>query len=123
MACWARSPYPPICVAAALFLAIRPGSTIGNADETQLWMTAENYRSLRLVTANYHMPRSLLLFHKAMPDIVIIPHPVTPDSVKLYEWWQHPGTIDLLATEYSKYLFVQFRLRLEAAPTATVVSE
>jgi uncharacterized SAM-binding protein YcdF (DUF218 family) len=73
-------------------------------------MGLENYHSLRLVTANYHMPRSLLLFHANLPDINIIPHPVSPESVHLSEWWKHPGTVDLLAMEYDKYLFAYFRL-------------
>ena len=85
-------------------LGYQAGSTAGNAGETRDWIKAQNYHSLRLVTANYHMARSLLLFRAAMPDVTIIPHPIAPDSVKLLEWWQHPGTIELLATEYSKYL-------------------
>ncbi len=91
-------------------LGYQAGSTIGNAEETHEFMVAEDYHSLRLVTANYHMPRSLLLFHHAMPDIEIIPHPVAPDSVKLHEWWEHPRTIELLATEYTKYLLASFQL-------------
>ena len=102
-------PVPPDLRACCIILGHQAGSTIGNADETQLWMEIENYHSLRLVTANYHMPRSLLLFRNAMPDKKIIPYPVTPDSVKLYEWWLHPGTIQLLATEYGKYLVVYFK--------------
>jgi len=86
-------------------------STLGNAIETQTWMALENYHSLRLVTANYHMPRSLLIFRTAMPDLVIVPHPVAPDSVKLKDWWQHSGTANLLVTEYNKYLFALVRLK------------
>jgi uncharacterized SAM-binding protein YcdF (DUF218 family) len=86
-------------------------STRGNAEETQTWMALEDYHSMRLVTANYHMPRSLLVFRAAMPDIAITPHPVAPDSVKLEDWWQHPGTISLLVTEYNKYLFAALRQR------------
>ncbi len=89
-------------------------STTGNAEETQTWMALENYRSLRLVTANYHMPRSLLVFHAALPDIAIIPHPVAPDSVKLKNWWRHPGTASLLVTEYDKYLLALLRVELGA---------
>jgi uncharacterized SAM-binding protein YcdF (DUF218 family) len=102
-------PVPPDLRACCIILGHQAGSTIGNAEETQIWMDIEGYHSLRLVTANYHIPRSLLLFHAAMPDIKIIPYPVTPDSVKLYEWWLHPGTIQLLATEYGKYLVVYFK--------------
>ena len=86
-------------------LGYQASSTIGNAEETRDWMLGEGYTSLRLVTANYHMPRSLFLFHAAMPGVKIIPHSVTPDNVNLAEWERHAGTIDLLVTEYNKYLF------------------
>jgi uncharacterized SAM-binding protein YcdF (DUF218 family) len=96
-----------------IMLGHKAGSTIGNAEETQVWMELENYHSLWLVTANYHMPRSLLLFHTAMPDIEIVPYPITPDSVKLFEWWLHPGTIELLATEYQKFLIVRIKIWMD----------
>jgi uncharacterized SAM-binding protein YcdF (DUF218 family) len=86
-------------------------STLGNAEETQTWMSIENYHSLRLVTANYHMPRSLLIFHSSMPDAFIIPHPIAPESVKLQAWWRRPGTASLLVTEYNKYLIAVLRLK------------
>ncbi len=103
-------PVPADVRACCITLGYQAGSTTGNAEETREWMTAENYQSLHLVTANYHMPRSLLLFHAAMPDIKIIPYPVTPDSVKLYEWWMHPGTIELLVTEYNKFLLANIKI-------------
>ena len=76
--------------------------TIGNADETADWAKAEGLQSLRLVTAHYHMPRSLLLFHQVLPQVMIVPHAVTPDSVKLDHWWQRSGTANLLVVEYNK---------------------
>ncbi|MDX2027865.1 MAG: YdcF family protein [Alphaproteobacteria bacterium] len=87
-------------------------STLGNAEETRRWMKRENVRSLRLVTANYHMPRSLMIFHAVMPQTEIIPHPVVPDSVRLEDWWAHPGTANLLITEYNKYLGTFLKLWL-----------
>ncbi|MBV8061424.1 MAG: YdcF family protein [Alphaproteobacteria bacterium] len=92
-----------------IILGHEAGSTQGNADETQAWMELEGFHSLRLVTANYHMPRSILLFRRAMPDIVIIPHPVVPDKVMMHDWWQHAGTASLLVTEYNKYLWAVAR--------------
>ncbi|HKO06673.1 MAG TPA: YdcF family protein [Alphaproteobacteria bacterium] len=83
-------------------------STFGNAGETAEWMAAESYHSLRLVTAAYHMPRSLLEFHHAMPDIAIVPHPVFPTRVK-EDWWAWPGTAGLILGEYHKYLFALLR--------------
>jgi uncharacterized SAM-binding protein YcdF (DUF218 family) len=100
--------------ACCIILGHAAESTMGNAEETQTWMAIENYHSLRLVTANYHMPRSLLIFHAVLPDIAIIPHPVAPDSVKLENWWRHPGTASLLVTEYNKYLFALLRVALGA---------
>lgn len=88
------------------------GTTRGNAEETRAWVKQDNIHSLRLVTANYHMPRSMLMFQKAMPGITIIPHPVAPDDVKLQDWWQRPGTTRLLVTEYSKYLLAFLRAGL-----------
>ncbi len=79
-------------------------STEGNATETAAWMAKEKFRSLRLVTANYHMRRSLLEFQGVMPDVEVVPHPVFPDSVKQDRWWLWPGTALLITTEYMKYL-------------------
>jgi uncharacterized SAM-binding protein YcdF (DUF218 family) len=84
-------------------------NTLGNAAETTAWMHAEGYHSLRLVTSNYHMPRSLLEFRLAMPDAVVIPHPVFPEKVRQDQWWLWPGTAHLIASEYVKYLATWIR--------------
>ena len=80
-------------------------NTTGNAEETKDWMGKQQYASLRLVTAAYHMPRSLLEFKNAMPAISLIPHPVFPENVKQDRWWVWPGTGSLMASEYNKFLF------------------
>ena len=43
---------------------------------------SEGFHSLRLVTASYHMPRSMLEFARAMPDIAIVPNPVFPEFMR-----------------------------------------
>jgi uncharacterized SAM-binding protein YcdF (DUF218 family) len=78
--------------------------TRGNAVETATWMTEEGYRSLRLVTANYHMPRSLLEFQRSMPSVDVVPHPVKPSNVLIERWWRSAQAARLVLTEYSKYL-------------------
>ncbi len=78
--------------------------TRGNANETGRWMAAEGFTSIRLVTASYHMPRSRVEFGRAMPDALLIAHPVFPSSVHIDDWWRWPGTTALLIGEYSKYL-------------------
>ena len=79
-------------------------NTVGNARETGQWMRQQGFRSLRLVTAWYHMPRSLLELGRAMPGIEIIAHPVFPDEVSQEHWWASRSTLVLLASEYGKYL-------------------
>ena len=80
------------------------GNTAGNAAEAAAWAAANNIHSLRLVTADYHMPRSLLEFAHAMPDVLLLPHPVFPKDVKRDEWWLWPGTASLVVSEYHKYM-------------------
>lgn len=88
--------------------------TYDNARETAAWMKAEGFRSLRLVTGAYHMPRSLLEFRHAIPQATMIPHPVFPDHVKA-NWWAWPGTLGLVVGEYNKLLFAWTRNRLKDA--------
>jgi len=51
-------------------------TTLGNADETAAWAYENGYDELILVTSDYHMARSLLVLHDAMPDVVLKPWPV-----------------------------------------------
>jgi len=83
-------------------------NTMGNAFETAQWMRRRGYRSLRLVTSWYHMPRSLLDFRRAMPDLAIIPHPVFSDQITRLRWWTRRATATLLISEYAKYLAALF---------------
>ena len=76
--------------------------------------------SSRLVTAWYHMPRSLLEFGRAMPEIDIVAHPVFPDQVKQEHWWAQRGTALLLVSEYVKYLGALARPLIERRRSATV---
>ncbi|MFZ5608064.1 MAG: YdcF family protein [Pseudomonadota bacterium] len=66
--------------------------TRGNAAEAAAWARAHGYRSLIVVTAGYHMPRTMLVFARAMPGVKLTPLPV-PAAASLYG----------LAKEYSKY--------------------
>jgi uncharacterized SAM-binding protein YcdF (DUF218 family) len=85
--------------------------TAGNASETAAWLQDHGYRSLRLVTASYHMPRSLLEFSRALPDATIVPHPVFPGHV-MRRWWLWPGSAALIIGEYHKFLWSWLRLEV-----------
>ena len=85
-------------------IGYRAGNTLGNATETAEWAAANNLHSLRLVTADYHMPRSLLEFSHALPGALIIAHPVFPEDVKSKDWWLWSGAAGQVVSEYHKYL-------------------
>ena len=89
--------------------------TAGNAAETAGWVNERGFQSIRLVTASYHMPRSLIEFRHAMPAIRIIPHPVYPPRFKRSRWWLWPGTAALLASEFNKYMIATAGRRGRAA--------
>ena len=97
-------------------------NTLGNAEETVRWMRSQGFRSLRLVTAWYHMPRSLLEFGRAMPDIEIVAHPVFPEQVKSEHWWAWRGTAMLLISEYAKYLAALARPLIEWGKSVEVTA-
>jgi uncharacterized SAM-binding protein YcdF (DUF218 family) len=88
-------------------------NTVGNARETAIWMQEEGFRSLRLVTASYHMPRSVEEFRAVSPDLIIVDHPVFPSHVKTDDWWRWPGTTTLIIGEYHKFLIARARRTLD----------
>lgn len=79
-------------------------NTIDNAAETREWVAQKRYRSLIVVTSNYHMPRALAELGRAMPGVTLIPYSVVDNNVRLERWWLYPGTTKLLLSEYLKYL-------------------
>ncbi len=112
------SPEAPPSLACCIDLGYAAGDTIGNAAEAAAWMRAQNFRSLRLVTSSYHLPRSLLEFHYAMPDVEIVEHPVFPASMQGAGWWRRPAAVWLVAEEYSKYMVALLRHALMPVQTA-----
>jgi len=102
----------PAEVECCIALGYAADNTIGNAAETQRWMAEQGYRSLRLVTASYHMRRSLLEFRHAMPGVTIVPHPVFPERFQPPSWWRQSASIAVVAAEYSKFLAAWLRVQL-----------
>jgi uncharacterized SAM-binding protein YcdF (DUF218 family) len=78
--------------------------TVGNANETRAWATSRGYESLIVVTASYHMPRSLAELSLAMPGTELIPHPVVPNNFPPSRWWLHASVTRTLISEYFKFL-------------------
>ena len=91
------------------------GNTIGNADETAAWANENSFDSIIVVTANYHMPRTLLELRAASPKVHFVPYPVFPERVQLQHWWSDPRTTGVLIAEYGKYLAALVRLNAVAS--------
>jgi len=96
-------------LACCVTLGYMAEDTGSNASESAAWVRNNRIKSVRLVTSGYHMPRSLLEFRAALPDVEIVPHPVFPEQVMIDEWWRRPGTASLVIGEYNKYLLAALR--------------
>lgn len=99
----ALEPNLPPEVAERIELGYAADDTHGNAVEAATFMARRELSSLRLVTAAYHMPRSLLEFHRTLPNVEIVAHPVFPEGLER-QWWKNESTASLLVGEYLKYL-------------------
>ena len=91
-------------LACCVTLGYAAGNTVGNADESAEWIRSNGAKSVRLVTANYHMQRSLLEFRRKVPGLKVVPNPVFPIEVRDPYWFVKPRTLMLLINEYHKYL-------------------
>ncbi len=109
-------------LACCVDLDYRARNTIGNAIETRRWIRQHGFRSLLVVTSNYHMPRTLAEFAHAMPNITLIPHPVVTDHVDTTGWWSHWATVKVLVPEYVKYLVARLRSLVERDPETSRLS-
>lgn len=90
-------------------LGYAAGNTRENAQETGDWVRSNDLRSLRLVTAAYHMPRSLLELRRAVPGVEILAEPVFPEAFREEDWRWRVRSLALLVNEYVKYLIASLR--------------
>jgi len=96
-------------------------NTLGNAVETKRWVESRGFRSLIVVTSNYHMPRALAELAHQLPDVVLVPFPVVADRQRSEKWWPGGARARLMLTEYVKYLYA--KLRMGVNPTAGASAE
>jgi uncharacterized SAM-binding protein YcdF (DUF218 family) len=90
-------------------------NTRSNAAETRRWAHERGFKSLIVVTSNYHMPRAIVELSHAMPDIALIPYAVVGDKWRDEPWWTSGGTFRLVLSEYVKYVAAAVRVRLADA--------
>lgn len=78
--------------------------TQGNADEAAEWVRAHGYKSLIVVTTNYHMPRSLAEFAADMPGVKLEAYAVAPGQIDFAHWWHNLHALRVLNAEFVKYV-------------------
>jgi uncharacterized SAM-binding protein YcdF (DUF218 family) len=96
--------------------------TVGNAEQAASWARNMGFRSLIVVTSDYHMPRSLLEFRRKMPDVTLIAHEVqstphfTPASII------DSASLAVLVPEYLKFIASWLRLGLRENASRTALA-
>jgi uncharacterized SAM-binding protein YcdF (DUF218 family) len=82
-------------MACCVDLGREASDTRSNADETTAWVWRNNYKSVRLVTSDWHMPRARFELERALGSTAT----VLPDAVR------SDASLAVLLREYNKYLF------------------
>jgi uncharacterized SAM-binding protein YcdF (DUF218 family) len=92
-------------------LGFTAADTVGNARETAEWARTMRYRSLTVVTSDYHMPRAMLELRAVLrpPDFALQTYSTPTAALQARAWWRSPGAARLLAVEYCKYLAILSR--------------
>ncbi len=83
--------------------------TIGNARETANWIRNKGYKSVLVVTNNYHMPRSIAELKYVDPSTDFIPYPVVNSDLKTKAWFTDPNALRTILYEYAKVLLAGAR--------------
>jgi len=98
-------------VACCVDLDYRARNTVGNAAEIRRWAEEKGFRSLIVVTSNYHLPRTFAELEQVLPSVVKIPFAVIgarPDD----DWETRLSRGRVIFAEYAKFLAVSVRTRM-----------
>ncbi len=85
-------------------LGLEARSTEGNASELGDWTRANGYKSLILVTSEYHMPRALIEARDRLPDVAITPYAVASGHLGARGRPYSAAGWKRIGGEYAKYL-------------------
>jgi len=94
-------------------LGYQAATTEENALETADWVYQNKIKSVVLVTSFYHMPRSLLEFQHALPNVVVYPNPIWPKDFAESTAWIHTRAAFHLLVEYHKFLCIKLQYLLK----------
>lgn len=78
--------------------------TIGNANEAASWIRDNKYKSILVVTNNYHMRRSLHELRSSSPSTEFVAYPVVNSDLTRTNWFADPDVVRTLVFEYVKFV-------------------
>ncbi len=84
-------------------------NTIGNAEESAQWIKRNGHKTILLVTADYHMPRSIIEFERALPEVECIPEAVVTKDFSSLEWLHDEAMRNVLFAEFHKLIAAKLR--------------
>ncbi len=67
--------------------------------------TNHKIQSLIVVTAHYHMPRTMMHLGAQLPDIALYPYPIVSDLFLAKDWYKQWAPWRMIVTEYTKLIF------------------
>jgi uncharacterized SAM-binding protein YcdF (DUF218 family) len=83
--------------------------TIGNANEAATWIHSNDYRTVLVVTNNYHMRRSLHELRIASPQTDFVAYPVVNADLTATNWFMNPDVLRTMTAEYLKFIAARAR--------------
>jgi uncharacterized SAM-binding protein YcdF (DUF218 family) len=89
-------------------LGFTAADTVGNARETADWARNMRYRSLIIVTSDYHIPRAMLELRAVLraQHVTLQTYPVATPALSSRRWWRTPAAMRLMVVAYCKYLAI-----------------
>lgn len=91
-----------------IILDVESKSTLDNAVNVKKIIEAKEFKSLILVTSNYHIKRASTIFRKAIKeDVAIYKYPVGGPNFRTDRWWSDFNSVRLVLNEYYKYCWFQ----------------
>ncbi len=89
-----------------IILDIESRRTLDNAFNVKKIVEDKGFKSLIMVTSNYHMKRAFTILSKTINgDVKLYRHPVIGPNFKDEEWWQSQKSLKLVTSEFFKYIW------------------
>lgn len=84
-------------------------TTLGNALEIGKWAKDHDYKTLIVVTSDYHMPRALLEIKGAARGVSLTPYAVASNELDAKQWHKSEKATRRIFLEYNKFLAIMVR--------------